>query len=104
MIWRQEIRQVYNNHIDSVDLIVGLFAEQLPAGFSFSDTAFPIFVLMASRRLNSDRFFTTDYTEEIYTKQVWSGSIPTLFRQCFFVTILNWRPPCGEFRMHLLHG
>ncbi len=23
---------------------------------------------MASRRLNSDRFFTTDYTEEIYSR------------------------------------
>ena len=28
------------------------------AGFAFSDTAFRIFILMASRRLNSDRFFT----------------------------------------------
>ncbi len=67
-VWREEIRKVYNNDIDSVDLIVGLFAEQPPAGFGFSDTAFRIFVLMASRRLNSDRFFTTDYTEEVYTK------------------------------------
>ena len=67
-IWRAEIRRVYNDDIDSVDLIVGLFAEQPPAGFGFSDTAFRIFVLMASRRLNSDRFFTTDYTEEVYTK------------------------------------
>jgi hypothetical protein len=51
-----------------VDLMVGMFAEQPPAGFGFSDTAFRIFVLMASRRLNSDRFFTTDYTEAVYTK------------------------------------
>ena len=33
-----------------------------PAGFGFSDTAFRIFILMASRRLKSDRFFTTDFT------------------------------------------
>ena len=26
-----------------------------------------IFVVMASRRLKSDRFFTTDYTPEVYT-------------------------------------
>jgi hypothetical protein len=51
-----------------VDLIVGLFAETPPKGFGFSDTAFRIFVLMASRRLNSDRFFTTDFTEEVYSK------------------------------------
>jgi len=47
---------------------VGLFAETPPKGFGFSDTAFRIFVLMASRRLNSDRFFTTDFTEEVYSK------------------------------------
>lgn len=67
-IWREEIRRVYNGDIDKVDLIVGLFAETPPKGFGFSDTAFRIFVLMASRRLNSDRFFTTDYTEEVYSK------------------------------------
>jgi hypothetical protein len=66
--WREQIRKVYNNDIDRVDLMVGMFAEQPPAGFGFSDTAFRIFVLMASRRLNSDRFFTTDYTEAVYTK------------------------------------
>lgn len=67
-VWREEIRRVYNNQLDQVDLIVGLFAEKPPKGFGFSDTAFRIFVLMASRRLNSDRFFTTDFTEEIYSK------------------------------------
>lgn len=66
--WREEIRRVYNNDIDAVDTIVGLFAETPPTGFGFSDTAFRIFVLMASRRLNSDRFFTTHYTEEVYSK------------------------------------
>jgi hypothetical protein len=66
--WRDEIRRVYNNDIDAVDLIVGLFSETPPKGFGFSDTAFRIFVLMASRRLNSDRFFTTDFTEEVYSK------------------------------------
>ena len=42
--------------------MVGLYAEPLPKGFGFSDTAFRVFILMASRRLKSDRFFTTDYT------------------------------------------
>lgn len=65
--WREQIRRVYNNDIERVDLTVGMFAEPLPAGFAFSDTAFRIFVLMASRRLNSDRFFTTDYTPQVYT-------------------------------------
>ena len=46
-----------------------MFAEKKPNGFAFSDTAFRIFILMASRRLNSDRFFTGDYTPAVYTEQ-----------------------------------
>src|SRR5207244_4740746 len=64
--WADEIRRVYNNDIDKVDLLIGLYAELLPPGFGFSDTAFRIFVLMASRRLKSDRFFTVDYTPAVY--------------------------------------
>ena len=48
-------------------ITVGMFAEPKPAGLGFSDTAFRIFVLMAPRRLKSDRFFTTDFTPEVYT-------------------------------------
>lgn len=66
--WVEEIRRVYNGDIDKVDLMVGLYAEDLPEGFGFSETAFRIFILMASRRLQSDRFFTTDYNEKTYTK------------------------------------
>jgi len=65
--WVEQIRSVYDDDIDAVDLMVGLYAEPLPAGFGFSDTAFRIFILMASRRLNSDRFYTTDFTPEVYT-------------------------------------
>ena len=43
--------------------------EPLPPGFGFSDTAFRIFVLMATRRLKSDRFFTDDFNETVYTPQ-----------------------------------
>ena len=67
--WADELREVYNGDIDSVDLIPGMFAEDRPAGFAFSDTAFRIFVLMASRRLNSDRFFTSYFTDEVYTSE-----------------------------------
>src|SRR6266550_2655396 len=57
-----------NNDIDSVDLMIGMYAEQPPKGFGFSDTAFRVFILMASRRLNSDRFFTTDYNPKVYSQ------------------------------------
>ena len=66
--WVEEIRRIYGGDINKVDLIVGMFAEDLPEGFGFSETAFRIFILMASRRLQSDRFFTTDYNEKTYTK------------------------------------
>jgi hypothetical protein len=48
--------------------MTGLYAEPLPQGFGFSETAFRIFVLMASRRLKSDRFFTDDYRADVYTE------------------------------------
>ncbi|MFI9721812.1 peroxidase family protein [Streptomyces sp. NPDC052396] len=66
--WAEELRRVYRGDIERVDLSVGMFAEPRPPGFAFSDTAFRIFVLMASRRLNSDRFLTRDYTPQVYTQ------------------------------------
>ncbi len=67
--WAREIEDVYDGDIDKVDLQVGMLAEPLPPGFGFSDTAFRIFILMASRRLRSDRFFTNDYSPEVYTPE-----------------------------------
>ncbi len=66
--WAREIERVYEGDIEKVDVTVGMYAERRPDGFAFSDTAFRIFVLMASRRLNSDRFFTTAYTPAVYTQ------------------------------------
>jgi hypothetical protein len=66
--WARQIEAVYHGDIERVDLTVGMEAERRPTGFAFSDTAFRIFILMASRRLNSDRFFTTDYTPAVYTQ------------------------------------
>jgi hypothetical protein len=62
----QILRKVYRS-IDEVDTMIGLFAETPPDGFGFSDTAFRIFSLMASRRLQSDRFLTVDFRPEIYS-------------------------------------
>jgi heme peroxidase len=47
---------------------VGMLAEKKPDKFGFSDTTFRIFVLMNSRRMKSDRFYTTDYTAAVYTQ------------------------------------
>jgi hypothetical protein len=72
-LWADRLRAVYGtergrDRVDRLDLMIGLFAETPPPGFGFSDTAFRIFILMASRRLKSDRFFTTDYTPSVYTQ------------------------------------
>src|SRR6266851_4897767 len=64
----EKLRRVYHNDIDRVDLMVGMFAEKRPQGFAFSETAFRIFILMASRRLNSDRFLTVDFKPQVYTQ------------------------------------
>jgi hypothetical protein len=64
---QQTLQDLYGD-IEKVDTIVGMFAEKRPAGFAFSDTAFRIFILMASRRLNSDRFFTEYFTPEVYSE------------------------------------
>jgi hypothetical protein len=66
--WRKELKAVYGGDLEKVDLMTGLFAEPLPEGFGFSETAFRVFVLMASRRLKSDRFFTDDFRPDLYTE------------------------------------
>ncbi|MEU2790451.1 peroxidase family protein [Streptomyces sp. NPDC007100] len=60
------LKEVYRN-VDEVDTMVGLFAENPPKGFGFSDTAFRVFILMATRRIQSDRFLTVDFRPELYT-------------------------------------
>jgi hypothetical protein len=64
--WARQLREVYGD-VDQVDLLPGMLAEPLPDGMAFGDTAFRVFILMASRRLNSDRFFTIDFTPEVYS-------------------------------------
>ncbi|OBK25046.1 peroxidase [Mycobacterium asiaticum] len=66
--WAKEINEIYGGDVDLVDTQIGMQAEQPPKGFGFSDTAFRIFIVMASRRLKSDRFFTQDFRPEVYTQ------------------------------------
>jgi Animal haem peroxidase len=51
-----------------VDTVVGWLAESArPHGFAISETQFQVFILNASRRLFSDRFFTSSFRPEFYT-------------------------------------
>lgn len=64
--WQRELEEVYGD-IERVDLLTGMHAETPPPGFAISDTAFRIFILMAGRRIKSDRFLSDDFTPEVYT-------------------------------------
>lgn len=63
-----ELKRLYNNDVEQIDALVGQLAETVrPEGFAFGETAFQIFIMNASRRLITDRFYTSDYTDEVYT-------------------------------------
>ncbi|KAG7093563.1 hypothetical protein E1B28_007233 [Marasmius oreades] len=64
-----ELSDIYDGKIDLVDALVGSQCEPLIKGFGFSETAFRIFILMASRRLKSDRFIAGQWDEETYSKE-----------------------------------
>ncbi|MGC4055091.1 MAG: peroxidase family protein [Paludibaculum sp.] len=56
------------DNIEDVDTVVGWLAEYTrPHGYAISETQFVVFILNASRRLFSDRFFTSSFRPEFYT-------------------------------------
>jgi heme peroxidase len=56
------------DNIEDLDTVVGWLSEfRRPHGFAISETQFLVFVLNASRRLFSDRFFTSSFRKEFYT-------------------------------------
>lgn len=56
------------DNIEDVDTAVGYLAEyRRPHGFAISETQFVVFILNASRRLFSDRFFTSCFRPEFYS-------------------------------------
>src|SRR5262249_25133469 len=57
------------DNIEDVDTVVGWLSESVrPHGFAISETQFVVFILNASRRLFSDRFLTSSFRPEFYTK------------------------------------
>lgn len=66
----EKLKQVYNNDVEKLDLLVGTLAEgHRPENFGFGETLFQVFILNASRRLMDDRFFTDSYNAETYTQE-----------------------------------
>jgi len=65
----EQLEKAYDD-VEKVDLMVGMFAEGTrPDCFGISETAFQAFTLMATRRLQTDRFYTTDSRSEVYTQE-----------------------------------
>ncbi|HXV82616.1 MAG TPA: peroxidase family protein, partial [Candidatus Binatia bacterium] len=69
----RKLEEVYGEDVEALDLLIGTLAEQSPSrrptGFGFGETLFQIFILNATRRLQADRFYTTCYNAETYTKE-----------------------------------
>ncbi|MFN6487725.1 MULTISPECIES: peroxidase family protein [unclassified Nostoc] len=70
----EKLRAIYGqtngkDNVDALDLMVGMFAEVPPEGFGFSDTAFRVFILMASRRIKSDRFMAEGFNANVFTRE-----------------------------------
>jgi hypothetical protein len=56
------------DNIEDLDTVVGWLAEgPRPHGYAISETQFVVFILNASRRLFSDRFFTSSFRPEFYS-------------------------------------
>ncbi|KAM0043600.1 putative hem peroxidase superfamily, hem peroxidase, animal-type [Helianthus debilis subsp. tardiflorus] len=74
------LNEVYGDDVEKLDLLVGIHAEKKIKGFAICETAFFIFVLIASRRLEADRFFTTNYNTQTYTEKglQWINKIESL--------------------------
>ncbi|MEP6494743.1 MAG: peroxidase family protein [bacterium] len=56
------------DNVEDLDTVVGWLAETTrPHGYAISETQFVVFILNASRRLYSDRFFTSSFRPEVYS-------------------------------------
>ncbi len=57
------------DNVEDLDTFVGWHAETTrPHGYAISETQFQVFLLNASRRLFSDRFLTSSFRPEFYTR------------------------------------
>lgn len=65
----ETLHEVYGDDVEQLDLLVGLMAEKKIKGFAISETAFFIFLIMASRRLEAVERFTSNYNDKTYTKK-----------------------------------
>jgi hypothetical protein len=69
----RKLKAVYGENpadVERLDLLVGTLAEgHRPTNFGFGETMFQIFILNATRRLQSDRFYTDCFNADVYTPE-----------------------------------
>ena len=91
-----QLKEVYGSRpedVEKLDLMIGTLAEgHRPNGFGFGETMFQIFILNATRRLQADRFYTTCYTEEYYTKE----GLEWIDKSSFKAVILRHYPELAD--------
>jgi|TARA_B100000809_G_scaffold181010_1_gene178699 hypothetical protein len=92
----ERLKEVYEDKpedIEKLDLMIGTLAEEhRPKGYGFGETMFQIFILNASRRLQADRFYTTNYNEETYSKE----GLKWIDDSSFKTVLLRHYPELGE--------
>ena len=98
----RRLERIYGD-VERIDAMVGMLAETPPRGFAFSDTAFRIFILMASRRLKSDRFYTKEgYSKAIYTQEgldwIDCNSMATVLRRHYPALRCRIAPHANAFK------
>jgi hypothetical protein len=68
-----KLKKVYGSDADAInrmDALVGTMAESTrPTCYGFGETLFQVFTVMATRRIQADRFLTSDYRAEVYTQE-----------------------------------
>ncbi|KAL3693413.1 hypothetical protein R1sor_007064 [Riccia sorocarpa] len=64
----RSLREVYGDDVEKLDTLVGLLAEKKIPGYAISETAFYVFLLMASRRLEATPNFTSNFNAGTYTE------------------------------------
>ncbi|XP_030942148.1 alpha-dioxygenase 2-like [Quercus lobata] len=69
----EALYDVYGDDVEKLDLQVGLQAEKKIKGFEISETAFFLFLLIASRGLEADRFFMTSSNSKHTHRKAWNG-------------------------------
>jgi alpha-dioxygenase len=63
----KQMKHLYNDDINEVDLQVGLLIEPKMRGCAVGETTYAVFTVQTQKRLSHDRFFTTNFNSQFYT-------------------------------------